>query len=136
MTNGAGRANVKLLDGGLIRLMFGHGAQALGYSSMPMLPVLLVYYGASREEVGWVMAAGSAGGLLFRPVVGWALDAWGKVRTLMVGTTVLACAMMSMGLISSLAGSSILRGSARALPRCPVHSGSQTPGSLRANSNT
>ena len=55
--------NVKLLDGGLIRLMFGHGAQALGYSSMPMLPVLLVYYGAS-EEVGWVMAAGSAGGLL------------------------------------------------------------------------
>ena len=58
--------------------MFGHGAQALGYSSMPMLPVLLVYYGASREEVGWVMA-GQAGGLLFRPIVGW-LDAWGKVR--------------------------------------------------------
>ena len=102
MTNGVGRANVKLLDGGLIRLMFGHGAQALGYSSMPMLPVLLVYYGASREEVGWVMAAGSAGGLLFRPIVGWALDAWGKVRTLMVGTTVLACAMMSMGLIEDV----------------------------------
>ena len=102
MTNGVGRSNVKLLDGGLIRLMFGHGAQALGYSSMPMLPVLLVYYGASREEVGWVMAAGSAGGLLFRPIVGWALDAWGKVRTLMVGTTILACAMMSMGLIEDV----------------------------------
>ena len=90
---------VKLIDGGLLRLMFGHGAQALGYSSMPMLPVLLVFYGASREEVGWVMAAGSAGGLLFRPVVGWALDTWGKVRTLAVGTTILALAMMSMGLI-------------------------------------
>lgn len=102
MSKSADTSRVKLLDGGLIRLMFGHGAQALGYSSMPMLPVLLVFYGASREEVGWVMAAGSAGGLLFRPIVGWALDAWGKVRTLMVGTAILAIAMMSMGLISSV----------------------------------
>lgn len=102
MAVSAEKTKGKLIDGGLLRLMFGHGAQALGYSSMPMLPILLVYYGASREEVGWVMAAGSAGGLLFRPVVGWALDTWGKVRTLTVGTTILAMAMMSMGLIEEV----------------------------------
>ena len=95
----AGTPKPRLLDRGLIRLMCGHGAQALGYSSMPMLPVLLVFYGASREDVGWVMASGSAGGLLFRPVVGWALDAWGKARTLIVGTILLSSAMMMMGLI-------------------------------------
>ena len=66
MTNGVGRANVKLLDGGLIRLMFGHGAQALGYSSMPMLPVLLVFLervGRSRLGYGsWLSQACSFAG--------------------------------------------------------------------------
>jgi MFS family permease len=60
---------------------------------MILLPLYLSFLGASRTEIGTVMAAASVGGLCSRPLVGWALDAWGRKPTLIVGTILLSTAM-------------------------------------------
>ncbi|MGM0577463.1 MAG: MFS transporter [Myxococcota bacterium] len=71
-----------------------HLLQALGFASMILLPLYLNHLGASRAEIGAVMAAGSVGGLLMRPVVGWALDALGRKPTLIAGTLVTVGGML------------------------------------------
>jgi len=83
-------------------LVAGHFLQALGYASMLLLPLYLNHLGASRTEIGAVMAAAAFGGLLSRPLVGWALDAWGRRPTLLVGTCALASAMLLLGLVRDL----------------------------------
>jgi MFS family permease len=76
--------------------------QALGYASLILLPLYLDHLGASRSQVGVVMAASAVGGLLARPVVAWALDRVGRKPTLYVGTVVLVAAMASLGLVRSV----------------------------------
>ena len=73
--------------------MAAHFLQALGYSSMIMLPLYLDHLDASRSEVGTIMAMSALGGLALRPAVGWALDAVGRKTTLMAGTALLCVAM-------------------------------------------
>ncbi|MEE2789049.1 MAG: MFS transporter [Myxococcota bacterium] len=80
-----------------VLLVAGHFLQALGWSSMLVLPVYLGGLGASHTEIGSVMAAASVGGLCFRPAVGWAIDRVGRKPTLIFGTLILA---VGMGLIS------------------------------------
>ena len=63
--------------------------QALGFSSMILLPLYLDYLGASRALIGSIMSVGAVGGLLARPLVGWALDVLGRKTTLIAGTLVL-----------------------------------------------
>lgn len=80
-------------------LVAGHFLQALGYSSMLLLPLYLDHLGASNAQIGAIMAAGAVGGLLSRPAVGWALDAVGRRPTLIVGTLVLSA---GMGLVATV----------------------------------
>lgn len=83
-------------------LFVGHLLQALGYSTMLLLPLYLDYLDASRTEIGAVMAAASIGGLAARPVIAWGLDVWGRKKVLAVGTVLLALGMFSVGAIDSM----------------------------------
>jgi len=83
-------------------LVAAHLLQALGYASLILLPLYLDHLGASRSEVGVVMASAAVGGLLVRPLVAWALDRVGRKPTLYVGTVMLVAAMASLGLIQSV----------------------------------
>ena len=87
----------RLLTPPFVRLVSGHFIQALGYSSLLLLPLYAAHLGASREEVGRLMAAGSLGGLLLRPVVGWALDAIGRKLVIVLGTLALVAGMLLIG---------------------------------------
>lgn len=70
-------------------LVVAHFLQALGYTSMLLLPLYVGHLGASRAEIGTIMATAAVGGLLFRPLAGWALDSVGRRPTLVVGTIIL-----------------------------------------------
>lgn len=83
-------------------LTLAHFLQALGYTSMLLLPLYLDHLGASRQRIGEIMALASAAGLLFRPAIGWALDTFGRKPSLMVGTVVLAAGMAVVWWIESI----------------------------------
>jgi MFS family permease len=85
-----------------VLLMAAHFLQALGYASLILLPLFLDHLGASRTEVGVVMAASAVGGLLVRPLVAWSLDRVGRKPTLVVGTLVMVAGMASFGLVRSV----------------------------------
>ena len=83
-------------------LVAAHFLQALAYASLILLPLYLDHLGASRAEVGVVMAASAVGGLLVRPLVAWSLDRVGRKPTLYVGTVVLVAAMASLAGVHSV----------------------------------
>ncbi len=83
-------------------LTLGHFLQALGFSSMPLLPLYLGHLGASRGDIGSIMAASAVGGLLSRPLVGWSLDNWGRKPTLLFGTVMMAAAMALVSMITEV----------------------------------
>ena len=83
-------------------LFVGHFLQALGYSTMLLLPLYLDWLGASRSEIGAAMAAASVGGLAARPVIAWGLDHWGRRKVLVVGTVLLTAGMLSVGLVDRM----------------------------------
>ena len=83
-------------------LMVAHFLQALGYSSMIMLPLYLDHLEASRSEVGTIMAMSALGGLALRPAVGWALDTVGRKATLTAGTVLLSVAMALIWAVDDL----------------------------------
>jgi len=92
----------KLWTKPFVHLTVAHMIQGLGFSSMPLLPLYLAHLGAGRTEIGQIMASSAVGGLLFRPLVGWALDFWGRRQTLMVGTCVLVIALFLIGTIDKI----------------------------------
>ncbi|MCB9730427.1 MAG: MFS transporter [Deltaproteobacteria bacterium] len=83
-------------------LTAAHFLQALGYASMLLLPVHLEHLGASRTEIGAIMAVSAVGGLLFRPLVGWALDAVGRKPTLLAGTLLATVGLGMVGLVTRI----------------------------------
>ena len=85
-----------------VRLWVAHFLQALGFSSMLLLPIYLDHLGASRTEIGAAMAAASVGGLTARPLVGWALDVLGRKPVLIAGTLVLFAGMTSVAFIDAM----------------------------------
>ncbi|MCA9556073.1 MAG: MFS transporter [Myxococcales bacterium] len=87
-------------DFGLVTV--AHFLQGLGYSSMVLLPVYLAHLGASRAEIGWVMATAAIAGLISRPAVAWALDRLGRKPTLAVGTVLLAAGLATFSLVRDL----------------------------------
>jgi len=91
-----------LLTQNFLWLTGAHFIQALGYSSMTMLPVFLESLGATRENIGEVMASAAIGGLLARPLVGLALDLWGKRRTLVVGTCIAVIGLGLLGFVGEM----------------------------------
>lgn len=89
----------KLLTAPFVRLIAGHFLQALGFSSMLTLPLYLGHLGASRTEIGMIMAVASIGGLALRPLAGWALDSIGRRPVVIAGTLVLALGMAMVGFV-------------------------------------
>lgn len=87
-------------DFGLLTL--AHMMQALGFSSMVLLPVFMDQLGADRAEIGLVMGLAATGSLALRPLVAWALDTIGRHPTLYLGTVVLGAGMMSFGAITEM----------------------------------
>ncbi|MDF1561901.1 MAG: MFS transporter [Deltaproteobacteria bacterium] len=73
-----------------LALVGAHFLQALGYASLLLLPLYLAHLGASRTEIGAIVAVSSVSGLVARPVVGWAIDTLGRRPTLTAGTLVMA----------------------------------------------
>lgn len=96
---GAGRlaplsARPALFTRPFLLLLGGQLLQALGYSSMILLPLLLSALGATRAQIGLYMTGIPAlVGLLSRPLVGWALDRLGRRPTLIAGTLLLVLGM-------------------------------------------
>jgi len=89
----------KLLTADFLRLTSGQFLHSFGFSAMPLLPVYLGWLGASREDIGQIMAAAAVGGLLGRPVVGWALDSFGRRPVLIVGSVLSMVALLLIGTI-------------------------------------
>ncbi len=83
-------------------LLAGHFLQALGYASMPLLPLYLEHLGASRTDMGTVMATSAISGLASRPFVGWALDSLGRRPTALLGTVLLASSLFLIPLVGEV----------------------------------
>lgn len=92
----------RLLTRPFALLVSAHFLQALGYSSMLMLPLYLDFLGASRTEIGTAMAVSAVGSLLLRPAVGWALDTVGRKPVLFAGTATLIVGMLLVGAIDRM----------------------------------
>jgi MFS family permease len=80
-------------------LVTAHFLQALGFSSLILLPVYLDHLGASRSEVGVVMGSAAVGGLLARPAVGYCLDRFGRKPTVLTGTAALVSGLVGIAAV-------------------------------------
>jgi MFS family permease len=85
-----------------VALVVAHFVQALGYASSPLLPVYLDHLGASRTQIGAIMAVAAIAGLLFRPAVGLGLDRLGRKPTIVAGTMLLGSGMLLVGAVTDL----------------------------------
>jgi MFS family permease len=83
----------RLFTAPFVLITVAHLLQALGYTSMLLLPLYLVHLGASRAVIGAVMGSAAIGGLALRPLVGWALDRLGRKPTIIAGTLVTTAGM-------------------------------------------
>ncbi len=61
---------------------------------MLLLPKYFQTLGENSESIGILMASASMGGLLVRPLIGWALDCYGKRLVLTLGSVCLALGML------------------------------------------
>jgi len=92
----------RLLSRTFLLLVAAHSLHALGHASLLLLPLFLDHLGASRAEIGAMMAAAAVGGLATRPIVGWAIDRLGRRPTLFFGNTVLGLSMAGLFLVDEL----------------------------------
>jgi MFS family permease len=93
---------MKLLTRAFVLLVVAHFLQALGYASLLLLPPYLQHLGASRTEIGTIGALGAAAGVATRPLVGWALDAWGRKPTIVAGTLMAVAGMVLIGWVDRM----------------------------------
>ena len=63
---------------------------------MLLLPKYFQTLGQTSGDIGVLMASASLGGLIIRPVIGWALDCYGKRVILTLGSTSLAAGMLML----------------------------------------
>lgn len=91
-----------ILTRAFLGLAIAHFLQAVGYASMLLLPLYLAGLGASRTEIGTIMATSAVGGLLLRPAVGWSLDAIGRKQTLTAGTLAGCLGLCMVALITDI----------------------------------
>ena len=85
-----------------VLLVAAHLLQALGYSSMLLLPLYLQHLDASRTAIGAIVATAAVSGLLVRPLIGWALDVVGRKPTLIVGTLLVAASMAMLFFVNGI----------------------------------
>lgn len=91
-----------LLTRGFLFLTLAHFLQALGFSSLLLLPLYLEHLGGSRAEIGTLMALSGVGGLLSRPFAAWALDRWGRKPTVLVATAFVVAGMLTLRWVDDL----------------------------------
>jgi MFS family permease len=92
-----------LLTRAFLLLVSGQFLQALGFSSMLLLPLYLEELGASREQIGFFhMTLAAIGGLVSRPLVAYALDKLGRKPTLLAGTAALTAGTALLYLVRDL----------------------------------
>jgi MFS family permease len=96
------RTDERLFKRDFVVLLCGHFLQALGYSSMLLLPLYLAHLGATRTQIGVQMAVTSVAGLLSRPAVGWALDNAGRKPSLIIGTLLLVGSMAIVWFVTAI----------------------------------
>ncbi|MCW8140569.1 MAG: MFS transporter [Planctomycetota bacterium] len=94
-------ADPPLLTRPFLLLVAAHFLQGLGFASMLLLPLYLDHLGASRAQVGLVMATAGVGALLARPLVAWSLDRVGRRPTLVVGTGLVVLGMALLALVTT-----------------------------------
>ena len=87
-----------LLTRPFVLLVAAHLLQALGYSSMLLLPLYLQHLHASRTQIGFIMATAAISSVAVYPLVAYSLDRIGRRPTLMVGTVLLVSGMGLIGL--------------------------------------
>ena len=92
----------KVLTPPLLWLMFAHFLQGVGWASMLLLPLYVEFLGGSRATIGWVMGLAAISGLLFRPLIGWGLDRWGRRKTVISATLTLAAGMICIGGVTGI----------------------------------
>jgi MFS family permease len=100
--NQSGGVRDALVTRPFVLLVLAHFLQALGYASMLLLPLYLQHLGASRTEIGTLMATSAIAGLLTRPAVGWALDTLGRRSTVIAGTIMTTLAMVLIWPVTSI----------------------------------
>ena len=98
----------KLLTRDFLLISGAHFVQAFGYASLLLLPVYLDHLGASRAEIGSIMAVSAVGSLAFRPFVAWALDSIGRKPVLVAGTVALTLSMLLIGTIDHAGGTAYI----------------------------
>ena len=92
----------RLLTRNFVLLSAGHFLQALGMTSMVLLPLYLDHLGATRGVIGLVLATAACGGLLTRPLVGYLLDHWGRRQTVALGTALSVAALLALGTVGTI----------------------------------
>ncbi len=102
MADSQQRDGPPLVTRDFVLIVVAHFLQALGYSSMLLLPLYLQHIGASRTEIGLAMGCAAIAGLLTRPLVGWGLDRWGRKPILFVGTVTVALGMALVGAVENM----------------------------------
>lgn len=95
-------SSTRLITRPFVFLTLAQLMQGLGYSSMLLLPLFLNHLEASRSEIGLIMASAGVGGLLLRPLVGWALDRVGRKPVIVAGTICTAIGMGLIGLVDAI----------------------------------
>jgi MFS family permease len=92
----------RLLSRTFVILVAAHFLHATGNAALLLLPLFLDNLGATRTEIGAMMAAAAVGGLATRPFVGWAIDRLGRRPTLFFGNAVLGLSMAGLLLVEEL----------------------------------
>lgn len=75
---------------------------ALGVIASVLLPIWLVTLGASRTQIGFALSLVALGGLVSRPLVGWALDAAGRKPVIYLGVVLCAAGIGALGFVQEL----------------------------------
>ncbi|MCG8416724.1 MAG: MFS transporter [Proteobacteria bacterium] len=83
-------------------LITGFFFQSLGFTSLFLLPLYIDYLGASRSELGTIMAVAPMSGLLIRPALAWGLDILGRKPVVVAGTLFLVSGMVSVAAVGDL----------------------------------
>lgn len=83
----SGQGKERLFTRDFILAMLAHLDNAFGYMLFTTIPLYVVHLGGSQADAGLVTGTITFTAVLFRPLVGWILDAWQRRPMVMIGTS-------------------------------------------------